>query len=45
VPDPGNPGGGDMSWGAWPWPPNYRWETDAEFRDRVKAALAREVKP
>lgn len=38
VPDPGNPGG-QGPFGDHPWPPDHRWETDAELRDRIKTAL------
>lgn len=34
VPDPGNPGGCDP-FGRWVWPPDFRWETDDEFKKRI----------
>ncbi len=39
VDDPGNPGGCD-AYGGHIWNPDTRWETDAEFRERIKASLA-----
>lgn len=38
VSDPGNPGGQDP-FGGWKWPPDTRWETDEEFRSRIKESL------
>lgn len=39
VPDPGNPGG-QGAFGEHPWPPDHRWETDAELRERIKASMS-----
>lgn len=38
ISDPGNPGGQDI-FGGHPWPPDHRWETDAELRERIKQTL------